>query len=423
MKTELTLIFIGSLVFLSHFFVNLFERTKIPDVIWLTIIGFVLGPVIGLVGVEDFGQVGYIISKITLVIILFEGGLELRMEELKKHSTAALLLVFVTYLITLAAIWGFLLIIPGIPSTNSLYIAAVLAGPAPSVVIPMLKKLNLKDGIKTAVSLESILGESLCILISLAILESMRSGNSMWTGAALFDFFKDLSISFILAMVLGVIAGYIWSLLLGKMRRVQNSLFTTLAFVFIVYGATESLGFSGPIACLAFGITMGNIRFIASHVLNRQTFGDMKAHTSSEIRFFSEIVFLLKIFFFVYLGLSIQLSHWVLFVTGLALTVIVICSRLISVVSSQKIMNLNNREAWMVSSLFPRGLAAAILASAPMGFGIAQADDIKSIVDYSIIISILISSVMLFWVEKKMPNKQEVEAENEDEITQPNFQT
>lgn len=175
MSTELTIIFIGGLVFLSHFFVNLFERTKIPDVIWLTLIGFFLGPIFGVVEVRDFGEVGYILTKITLVIILFEGGLELGVDTLKKYSSSAVFLTILAYIITAAILWGFLSLLPNFDSLGALYCAAVLAGPAPSVIMPLLKKLELKQSTKTILSLESTLGEAICILVALAVLQSFRT--------------------------------------------------------------------------------------------------------------------------------------------------------------------------------------------------------------------------------------------------------
>ena len=75
-------IFIGLLIFVSHLFTGIFERRGIPDVLLLMIIGIVVGPVFGFVTPESFGIVTGIFTTITLVFILFQGGLDLRIETL-----------------------------------------------------------------------------------------------------------------------------------------------------------------------------------------------------------------------------------------------------------------------------------------------------------------------------------------------------
>ena len=82
MLTAVTIVFVGLTIFLSHYFAALFKRTKIPDVLWLFTIGILLGPVSGLVHPENFGAVGPVFTTITLIFILFESGIDQRLEPL-----------------------------------------------------------------------------------------------------------------------------------------------------------------------------------------------------------------------------------------------------------------------------------------------------------------------------------------------------
>ena len=43
MELAPVIVFVGLLIFLAHFFVALFEKTRIPDVLYLIIIGLILG--------------------------------------------------------------------------------------------------------------------------------------------------------------------------------------------------------------------------------------------------------------------------------------------------------------------------------------------------------------------------------------------
>ena len=76
-------IFIGLLIFVSHLFAGIFEKRGIPDVLMLMIIGIIIGPVLNLVTPESFGIVTGIFTTITLVFILFQGGLDLRFETMQ----------------------------------------------------------------------------------------------------------------------------------------------------------------------------------------------------------------------------------------------------------------------------------------------------------------------------------------------------
>jgi potassium/hydrogen antiporter len=66
----------------------------------------------------------------------------------------------------------------------------------------------------------------------------------------------------VFAAVIGAGGGAGWMLVLGRVRGFPNTISSTLAYVFIVYGATEFLGFSGAIAALSLGITLGNVKRI-----------------------------------------------------------------------------------------------------------------------------------------------------------------
>ena len=99
MEISPVLIFVGLLVFLSHLFVALFERTRVPDVLYLTLIGVVIGPVLHIVSPLDFGKVGHVFTTIALVVILFEGGLELSFEQLRVALRGTLAVTLASYLV------------------------------------------------------------------------------------------------------------------------------------------------------------------------------------------------------------------------------------------------------------------------------------------------------------------------------------
>ncbi|MBV9082881.1 MAG: cation:proton antiporter, partial [Acidobacteriaceae bacterium] len=83
MHVATNILVVGFLIFVAHAFTGIFSRTRIPDVLLLTIIGIFLGPVLRLVKPENFGAVGPVFATVTLIIILFEAGVSLDLDVLK----------------------------------------------------------------------------------------------------------------------------------------------------------------------------------------------------------------------------------------------------------------------------------------------------------------------------------------------------
>ena len=107
--TASTIAFVGILVFLAHLFTSIFRRTKIPDVLFLVIIGICVGPVLGLTSPDLFGAVGPVFTIITLIIILFESGLTLKLNTIRSALGGAMILAPLTFFSTMGIVAGFAL--------------------------------------------------------------------------------------------------------------------------------------------------------------------------------------------------------------------------------------------------------------------------------------------------------------------------
>jgi NhaP-type Na+/H+ or K+/H+ antiporter len=396
-KKAIIVLVVGLLIFGAHAFVELFKKTKIPDVLLLIFIGLFLGPIINIVSPKDFGEVGPIFSSIALIIILFEGGLELNIDSLKKSIRSSALLTIVSFFLTLIIISFIFSFVFGYSILLSLFIGAILASPAPAIIIPLSKQLNnISSETRTKLTLESALGEALSIVFALSILQFMLSNNPEYgkiTGGIIASFF--------FAIVIGFVTGYLWSIILNKVREIKDSIFLTPSFVFVIYGISEILGFSGPVAVLTFGITIGNADMFP--FLNIFKGIELKpiSHNETEKLFFSEMVFLVKTFFFVYLGISIIFSDiWILIIAGI-LCIAIVASRFIATkISTPKIENFSDIE--FTYSMFGKGLATTVLASLPYQNGIAGGEYIQNTVYFVILISILLVGLFIFLSEKQL---------------------
>jgi potassium/hydrogen antiporter len=392
------MLFLGSLVFLAHLFVGVFQRTRVPDVFFLILIGFAIGPILHLVTPQDFGKLGPVFQTVALVVILFEAGLEIRIEHLREGFRDTVLITLGSYLgawllLTIGIRW-----LTDLAWPLCLFSGALLAGPAPSVVVPLARQLGLSDRSRTTLTLESAIGEALCILVSLAILDATRE-----QGIAPGRIVGSLMSSFVLAIILGGAGGYLWSILLSKTRKIQNAIFTTPSFVFVIYGLTEVLGFSGPVAVLAFAIMIENVELIYHPWLLRLT---RKKHIEPimldnlEKLFFGEIVFLLKTFFFVFLGISMGVFSFEVARLALLLLVLLLLVRILAVRLCVAKTSTTRRDAALIAVMIPRGLATAVLASAPLYRKMENGLEVQEIVYTVISLSIVATTFLIFVLEK-----------------------
>jgi len=210
----------------------------------------------------------------------------------------------------------------------------------------------------------------------------------------------NLLASFLIAIIIGVIAGVWWSSVYHKIASIK-SIFITPAFVFIVFGFVSLLGFSGAIAALALGVTLGNLNYFKAEKI-LPFLGENITQvelTQVEKEFFAQLVTLLKTFFFIYIGISIHFTNMEIIYLGAALTVAIYLARIVIVWLTIP-RSIPASDAAIVSVMEPKGLAAAVLAALPLEAGIAAGQAIQDITYIVIFFSILVCSVMVFLLER-----------------------
>ena len=389
------IIFVGLLVFLAHLFTALFERTRVPDVFYLIIIGVVIGPVLHIVSPGDFGKVGYVFTTIALAVILFEGGLELSIEHLTISWRSTLVITLVSYVIAWVFVTATILWLMDLEFALALFMGAVLAGPAPAVVIPLIRQLKLYPTTQTTLTLEAPLGEALSIIVGLAILESVKL-DTVHVG----NLIGRLLSSFLFAFLIGAAGGFIWSVLLHRIRQLRHAIFTTPSFILVLFGLTEFLGFSGAVAALTFGITLGNVGTKEFPWLANKYNLTPLQHNEIEKAFFGEIVFLVKTFFFVFLGLSVQLTDvWTLTIAG-SLTVALLTARMLAVRVSSRKSSTTVKDGLLMGVMIPKGTAAAVLAAIPLQMGLVGGEQMQSVIYAVVVTSIVATAALIFLLER-----------------------
>ncbi|MGH9446928.1 MAG: cation:proton antiporter, partial [Terriglobia bacterium] len=89
--------FLGGLLALAFIANRFYRLTRVPDVIVLMAVGLVLGPILGWVKSAEFQSVTHILGTLALILILFEGGLELNLRDTLRHFPGGVLLAIFGY--------------------------------------------------------------------------------------------------------------------------------------------------------------------------------------------------------------------------------------------------------------------------------------------------------------------------------------
>jgi potassium/hydrogen antiporter len=403
MDTFFIIIALGLLIFFSHLFNELFERTRIPNVLLLLLIGIIIGPVSGIISKDFFGGLGQVFTTITLIIILFESGASLKLGVIKKTLAPSLLLTVINFFITVTITVALTTTLTTLNIVEASFVGAIIGGTSSAVVIPMVRQLKMSDKASSLLILESALSDVLCLVVGLALLDGIMEGivsissilSNMWKG-------------FLFAFLIGLFAGLAWSFFIRRVRSLKNSMFTTLAFAFVLYGIVESIGFNGGISVLVFGIVLGN-----ADVINNRSFirkleiEPACGFNENERNFFSEIVFVMQTYFFVYVGISLQFGSARIYGIGLAVILLIMASRpfVIKIFTRKDYIH---SEVALMSVMTPKGLIPAILASIPLQMGLAAGETIMDL-GYSVVLfSITLCSLLVIFFGMKNNEKGDI---------------
>ena len=376
---------LAALVFLGLAFEELARRTGVPDVLTL----FLAGIAAGLLGLRGLGWVhaaGHVLTTAALVLILFEGAVELKLAAIRESLRSTLLLAVVGYAATAAAIAG-LGVLTGLAPSAALLLGLALGGVGPTVVIPMLRQLVLPDRTRTLLTVEAAFADVLAIGATLAATDFIApsAGNAAPVGA-------KLLLGLAASLAIGAGAGIGWAWGLRTLRRRRASFVALGAAVFLVYAAAEAFSPFGAISAIAFGVVLGNAPAFAR---GRDQLARELELADGERLFLSEAAFLLKVLFFVWLGATIEISGVVAPLRGFAAMALAFTLRPLVVRIAIPHARASRGEARTAAMLAPRGLTAAVLSTIPLQAGIAGGDAIAQAGIAAVVVSILAASGLL----------------------------
>ncbi len=352
---------LGGLLVLAFAANRLFRWTRIPDVVVLMATGVVIGPVLGWARPDQFKDVTHAFGTLAFILILFEGGLDLKIRETIGHFPGGLLFGVLAYALTTFSAGLMASSILGINRLDGLLAGAVIGCTSSTIVLPVLQQWKAEKAVKIILLVESTLGDILGVLTVGFLLQSHHAGGSV-VGDFLTGFFSQVAISLGVSFLIGLA----WSRLLPYLSDQQFWQVLTFSMVLLLYAGTEALGGSGLLAVLGFGLTLSNLtggRRDLVPTLFQFSQGGAGAHEQI-LNFHAELSFLVRTFFFVLIGVVVELSGlrpiWPLL---MGITAVIFLARWISIqLSRWSWRGLGDSDREKILWMLPRGLITIVLA-------------------------------------------------------------
>ncbi len=326
---------------------RLSKLTRVPDIIVLLLIGITLGPILHWVHADTFQGAIRLLGTFALLLILFEGGLELRLRQAMRYFPAGLLLVVLSFGLSLGfiAISGRYLL--HLQWTDCLLLGAALGCTSGTIVIPALQQIATPEPVKVTLTIESALGEVIAVLMVGSLLR-IEGGGSLISGLA-----TDFSHHIIVSLTLGFAAGAAWSRLWPRVAGQPNANILNLAVVMGVYAVGDYLKGSGLLTVLIFGATLANLPRTPH----------MTRQGARLLAFHAEFSFLVRSFFFVLLGVVAEFISRKYIVPIIGIVVALVVARWIAVQGSRWVVHdVARRDTELLFWMLPRGLVTAVLA-------------------------------------------------------------
>lgn len=223
-------------------------------------------------------QIAQFIGMLALSIILFSGGMDTRIKDIRPVAAPGVVLatlgVVLSAFITGAFIYGIgLLLKLNLSFTASLLMASVMSSTDSASVFSILrsKRQGLKQHLRPLLELESGSNDPMAYIMTLMVL-----------GIALLDKsigWQQLIVTFLLQICIGITAGYLfgkaaaWTI--NRVKLQSNSLATLLlvAFVFLTFSVTDKLQGNGYLAVYIAGLVTGNSSIVGRKSLARSMDG------------------------------------------------------------------------------------------------------------------------------------------------------
>jgi len=380
---------LGLILLTGLIFGRIFEYFKIPCITGYIVGGLLIGPIFNVIDIEELRSLN-IITDIVLGFIAFQVGNELWFGKLKHSGAKILIITIFQAVITVAIVSVALLPFTEVPV--ALVLGSIAAATAPAPIIMLIKKYRTKgeltDTILPVVGLDDAVGVIIFgVLLSISKNLLGSSSESLNVLEMLVHPLKEIGISLVLGIVIGLISGLAVKNITVDHERHEKNLDVVIIAVLLSTGAALLFHASPILTPMLAGVTVTNL-------INKDCY-------ECEEETIRNFIPPLMIAFFTLAGAMLQLD--VVFSAGL-ISLIYIVARTAGKISGSflgaKVAKAGNSvKKYLGISLLPQSGVAIGLAVASynefVGIDIAYAELIKNVILTSVLFFALIGPALV----------------------------
>lgn len=364
---------------------------KIPSIVFLLSAGIILGPeMTGIIDPGRFGSGIEIMVGFSVAIIVFDGGLDFDLRQVRKIQHSILNLVTIGVLITAVLSAASAYFFLNIPFNIALLFGALISATGPTVITPLIRQIKVNTKVASTLQAEAVLNDGVSVILAALVFE--------WIVASLagIEALEFLLIRLLTGTFFGILSGVILILVLRKIPLIteQYARLFSISILLAAFVGAENIGNqSGIMAMAIFGIFIGS-----SDIPHKKVIKEFKEDIS---------IILLSIIF-ILLSSLINFDYikaigfeGIIFV-GLLMFII----RPLAVFVSTHASDLKFGEKVFISAMGPRGVVPASMAVyfsvrlKDMGL-VPQSISLLGLMFITIIVSVILTGVSARLIAKR----------------------
>jgi potassium/hydrogen antiporter len=407
--TALVFAVVAGIIALGFAGESFFKKTGVPIYIFLILTGIILGPILNIFPRDPLIPELTIFAQLTLVMVLFYGGLELKSESILTSGARAFIqtLIYVISSITIIGLIGILILKWDV--LPSFIFASMIGGETTAaVVIPLSRSMKLPEITATFLTMEAAMNSIFSIVLFTALVGVYTTG-----GTSLLTAFSGVAAQISVGVVSGAILSLAWVFILNRLQKQKFTYVLSIGLILATYALAAKLGGSGLLAVLVFGIILGNYYLVNRLFKTQMNIDSLRKQIGA---FQEEISFLLRTLFFVFLGLTFVIMPSLLlanFSLGILFLIVLLSVRTAAVQVSTYKSELKS-ETRSIVLMCAQGLTPATLAILAVSLQLPIADTFLNIVTYVIILTNIVTTIGSIVYRRKQNHNSHPALENNE---------
>lgn len=382
----------------ARIFGELFASLSLPSVLGEIIVGILLGP--SLLGWVEVNDALKILAEIGILLLLFEVGLDTDIKKLKSTGNKSLLLAILGAIIPFVSAYIVSFYIFELNQGVSLFISGTLTATSIGITMRILRDIGASSkGVTQIIMGAAVLDDIFGVLLIIFIYDFITLGEVSFLHTAEVGFY--VVIFFIIAPFLASATSKVMEVMSPR-HKVHGFIPTIMISLILLFSYIASLlNIPQIIGSFAVGLAFSR-RFMIPLAIHLKANSNYIENVKNSMH---PIIYLFSPIFFVYVGLSMDLSSidftsLYFYVLSISLVIVAILGKFIPALFLKQPFY---RTIMIGISMVPRGEVGLIFAELGRSLGVFDNTIFSSLV-IVIIITTLLPALLLPYVNKKESN-------------------